>query len=66
MELDFVDYFDGSWKKVERSNFEGVSNLENVDEIYEEGERIRVVYNTLEEVYYKDYHGSYGFPTVIK
>ena len=62
------DYFNGTeWIEVGEDWLEGIDNVKNITEIYQSGsDKIKVIYNNDEEVYYQDVHGNWGFPTVIK
>jgi hypothetical protein len=59
------DLWDGNWIKVDEEYLEGVSNLEKVSKIYEEGNKIKVVYKDDSELYYSNVHGTWGFPTKV-
>ena len=57
------DYHDGSeWIKVNASCLNGVANLRDVKEIYEEGDKLKVVYEDGSELYYSKIHGTWGNP----
>lgn len=61
------DLFDGEWIKVSEEYLEGVANLDNVEDVIEEGnDKIKVNYKDGDVVYYQNIHGTWGFPTRIK
>lgn len=62
------DLYDGNdWERVDREYLEGIADLDNIEEVWEEfGNKVRVIYKNKDEVFYSRIYGSWGFPTVIK
>lgn len=61
------DVFDGSeWIKVTEGWMNGVANLDRVKEAYEENNKLRVVYNNGNEVYYSNIYGTWGMPVHLR
>ena len=50
--------------EVNKEYIENIDDIENVIRLEEWGNRLKVVYESGEEVWYQNIHGSWGFPTV--
>lgn len=62
-----IDLYNGNdWEKVDISYLEGIADLENIKEVWEEfGNKLRVIYKNNQEVFYSKIHGTWGDPTVV-
>lgn len=62
-----IDYWNGSsWEQVDKDFLENVARFKDIREVHEQGEEIKVIYCNDKEVYYKNIHGSWGFPYTIE
>lgn len=65
MQIDLIEC-DGNIIKVNGSYLNGVSNIFEIKEVREcHGDKLEVTYKDDKTVYYSNFHGTWGFPTVF-
>ncbi|MBN4063051.1 MAG: hypothetical protein COA82_10760 [Alkaliphilus sp.] len=63
-----IDIYDGAeWDKVTNVDFlKGIASIDKIKELHECGlSKLQVIYESGEEIFYSNVHGTWGFPTKI-